>query len=501
MPRTSTRARDRHEFIKITTELASLQSLLAFTDNKIPEALFHARRGTKLSYRLWALIERQKGSNESKLQGDFGTEMESVMEGVSAMSIAPPKSSPVTSMTHESLRSSSFWPLVLPLFQLLLCLSKLLSHHGLFAEARYYAEKALKIAQAVDARILQRQAVALLGRYSLCGNRIEHGLKLFDEIAYEDASLSRSIVDVSIQLDLASGFLMAQDRDRETAAFTMASDILQGLQAGALSERNAIAQEGNSDVPSKPKAMTSKAKSGPRPKAPQTKTKPVIKPSIRSPAEVDAKSTSSDLGSESRQCNGHLPILRMEADVLRHQAQSELRRGNIDAAETWLALAKKLPALYLDTLYQSLATAQLLLARGLADMASDPVFSVIADSVISCPSAAFGGRRRSKDISKIPEGETENGVLSRKTKASVGIKGTRRIQASQTQEFVQVLSKSLEELLSSHVLAQRACSSRTTHVLSDVLTKTLVVLNAACPTNSPISVGSGFAVYAMGKML
>lgn len=199
-------------------------SLLAVKKNDFPKAFLHARLHLKLGYRAWSAIEsshRNNNTNDNnnnnkftaatggggKLTGDElslpinDTDDDGDRDGddlankISALSLASHHDSPPTSSSPFPAQQQlpniplPFWSTSRRLFDALVHLSHLFAHWGLFPEARYYVDQALKIIEPAPATAqgpsrLKSQALVCLGGYLVRnGNAgdLDKGLEMLEQ--------------------------------------------------------------------------------------------------------------------------------------------------------------------------------------------------------------------------------------------------------------------------------------------------------------------------------
>lgn len=191
-------------------------SLLAMKKNDFPKAFFHARLLLKLGYRAWAAIDsshknkksittaggKQLVGDESLSDKDTDTDHDdlALANNMSTLALSKPDNNNNNNNASSSIVDSppSSVPLLIHqnkippwstsrrLFYALVHLSHLFAHWGLFSEARYYIEQALKIVDAVpqaqQSPCLKGQALAFLGDYLVRnGGDIDQGMEMLKQ--------------------------------------------------------------------------------------------------------------------------------------------------------------------------------------------------------------------------------------------------------------------------------------------------------------------------------
>lgn len=199
--------------VHLMSEMNHISSLLAMKKRDFSKAFLHARLHLKLGYRAWSAIELPHknnktndssnkltaatgGGGDGKLTGDElslsindtdddgGGDGDDLANKMSTMSLAAHRTSPRTNSSpfpaQQLLQNISLplWSTFRRLFDALVHLSHLFAHWGLFPEARYYVEQALRIVDpapvmAHGPSCLKSQALGCLGGYFVRNGNVE----------------------------------------------------------------------------------------------------------------------------------------------------------------------------------------------------------------------------------------------------------------------------------------------------------------------------------------
>ncbi|KAK4555114.1 separin protein [Recurvomyces mirabilis] len=158
-PESVTRA-ERRGYELLHARAWFIRSKLCAAKGSAKGALGAAKRTVKLLQATWAATERATGeklpasdSQSRDVANPDVPDMNALATGVSKLQLTP-----IVNQTESSTQTSSkgavLWPIVSPMCEALMHLSDLYSHHGVFAEADYYSERAMRIAESISSKQL-----------------------------------------------------------------------------------------------------------------------------------------------------------------------------------------------------------------------------------------------------------------------------------------------------------------------------------------------------------
>jgi hypothetical protein len=186
-----------------------------------------------------------------------------------------------------------------------------------------------------------------------------------------------------------------------------------------------------------------------------------------------------------------LPVIRMRARIDRQQALNAFKLGELEQALSYLARAADIRGSDQDIVQQALMMSQILLRQGLDDIVRDPVFGVLPESTLSCPSTAQAERRRSKDPSK------PTAMSPKKTPGPSTV--SRDAPSSRSRAFTEYLGHCLASLTEIQELAQKASATSVLHTLSESLANVSMMLSATCRMTSKTSISPVAVAHALGR--
>ena len=473
--------------LRASAEITHILSLLNETRGHTPASLYYAKKSVRFSQRLWTLLERRSEAitTHKTKAVDFEGNQDS-----STISSSETQNVPVISRTHASLQRAELWPLVPDLICRLTHLSKIFSHCGLYPEARYYAEQALKVADAVCATSFQSQLNILIGDYEVrCGN-LDDGLFRIQKSVNPLEEQTVPGPGIAAQLTLANALNKTGDVQGEEEAVAKAKTLaIETIPASSTVEEIRHASDSLGELSLQMHKLTIIPRSS-RAQRNQTRA-----PAVTTQIKQSRKPVSTKLPIDSW-ATQPLAYRRLRACVLREEARSALRRGNLEVSSACLSEAGLIPVTQLDMVDHALALAQLSLREGLYQISKDPVFSVLSDSTMSCPSVAPTGRRRSKDYLSTIKLQ-ESGSKATRSRSQLTTKAGGRLTNPKSGQFNEYFQKALATIHAIYNDAQSISSSSQVHQLSSIFFRIIMMLST---TSAPVSQGNVspmFGLYAM----
>jgi separase len=218
---------------RMVADAAFVQSRLSTAQGSMTHALYFAKLSVRLNCRIWAKVERLAQKKQDKsLSAAGSSDMDAVAEGVAKLDLSQNGSSPDVSPSY--IQGAPFWPHLGSYHTCLLNLATLSAHHGLFQDAIYYGEQALKIDKTLDANIRLVAAQTQLGCYRTIGGDVVEGQELLMAASESSKQLPASVETVSLQMALASLY-KAQDimikhfgySRRQTRSSLLSSPLIQ----------------------------------------------------------------------------------------------------------------------------------------------------------------------------------------------------------------------------------------------------------------------------------
>ncbi|MCJ1287770.1 hypothetical protein MMC26_007122 [Xylographa opegraphella] len=473
--------------IWVSAEIAHIRSLLNETKGHISASLFYAKKSVRFSQRLWTILDRRIGAG---ITHRTQATVPGATRGSSTTSILEAQDLPIASRTHASLQRAELWSLVPDLICRLRHLSKIFSHCGLYPDARYYAEQALRVADAVGATPYQSQLNIIIGNYEVRCGKLDNGLSRILKSMDTVGEQSGPYASVVAQLTLASALAKTGDTQAEEEALASAKIMAAGtIPTDSAAEEVHHVSDSLGDLSVQMHKLNIKSRSS------RTQHSKSRAPVVSIKVKKSRKPASTKVSTDSLAAQP-LAFRRLRASVLREESQSALRMGNLEVSRACLSEAGSIPVSQQDMVDHALALAQLSLKEGLYQISKDPVFSVLSDSTMSCPSVALAGRRRSKDhlsTIKLPE----PGPKATRSRSQPTTKAGSRLTSPKPSQFSEHLQKALAAIHTICNIAQLISSSSRVHLLSSILFKIVMMLSTTATPVSQGNVSPMFGLYAM----
>ncbi|KAK0931735.1 separin protein [Friedmanniomyces endolithicus] len=175
-------------------------SRLAIKSGRAADALAAAKRAVKLLNATWAALEyavegRDSGSLAlTNLPDASEADINALSTGVSKLQLAPIELPGSKASAVGANKGASFWAIVPLACRATMHLSDMYVHHGLFAEADYYSERAVTIAESVQSKTLLARLQSHRCRLMVIADRLEDAglcLTRSDEGSLEELSIAR----------------------------------------------------------------------------------------------------------------------------------------------------------------------------------------------------------------------------------------------------------------------------------------------------------------------
>lgn len=483
--------------IQLMSDMNYVSSLLAMKKDEFPKAFLHARLHLKLGYRAWTAIESHRSKiTAGKVIGDelSDTDSDDVAHPTSTLILAVPDSSFINSPSFSVSHNVSLWSTGRRLFHGLVHLSQLFAHWGLFPEARYYIEQGLKIVEAMQAPCLKAQALGCLGDYLTRNGDIEKGIDLLKQSADMRHDLPFDHHMVSLYLFKANYYMRKKDTKSVSNVLDHASRVLEQLQMTAFVKQStsqpAIAEDLSGEM--------SQLSLHNGPSTRRLPTKPRVSSKIGG-----AKSTGGAKATTSRVLTvsyTSISILsRQKAMILRNQANMATSVDKFELAASLLSEAGNIPGVPQDLVFNKIGACKLHFRQAIEAMAADPIFCVLPESTTSQPCISSVRGRQAVSASERSPVKKPLSSPSR----SVAVKGASRDarlgHTISSVRFSEYLGQAYEDILSVYEQAKTGCSTTIIHIMTDLLTKTNVMLSASAGSQAKAAANIMFVLYVMGE--
>ena len=482
---------ERIRLIQTFADVAYIQSSLAAAKGEFSKAMLLSRRSLKLNRRAWAMLarSRSKAAILDCVKPSDGV-VDLLAHSMTEMSVSKPQDVQNLPTAYAALQGVPFWPLVPRLFRGLHHLSQIYAHEGLFSETRYYSEESQKIAEAVNAESLKRQALAELGDCFFRSGGCEQGIKLLEQAQRTTFFPQRDRHFAALQLRLASMHSSQGEwRSGEFAAalceqtlnILVSSNFINSLLHQAPISRSLDVQTNELTLQDHVPARRPQIKRRLPAKKPGNKPLEQVKPAV-SAGKTGAASEMSRLS-------------RMKGDVLRQRALLAMYGHSPDAVSALLTEAAKHLEQAQDHVSHEVLSARLHLRQGLERIASDPVFGILPESTFSHPSTRSLGDR----LERSPQNSNDT-TSPRNLHSKASVRKNRRSLSPLPAYFIDSLHQAQDGIKTVCTLAMTAGTTTSMHSVTDIMAKTLMMLSAITPSKRGSSVSPSFAIYMIGKI-
>ncbi|KAH8700767.1 putative separin [Talaromyces proteolyticus] len=178
-----------------------LFSRIAYYRQNLEVALYHAKLSVRLSTRIWAKLEHlsEKKRESGQLTKEI-SEMDLVIDGVANMEISSASASSACSYREGAV----YWNHVASHNECFLNLMRLSAYNGLFQDAIYYGEQALKVNKALGAPLRLIACQAELGLEWIRGNHLSEAKEVLNAAPYSSENLLNNLEVVKLKISLAA---------------------------------------------------------------------------------------------------------------------------------------------------------------------------------------------------------------------------------------------------------------------------------------------------------
>ncbi|KAJ5518708.1 Peptidase C50 separase [Penicillium expansum] len=457
---------------RLVADAAFVQSKLFSAQGSATQALYFAKLSVRLNCRIWAKVERLAQRKQDKMSPAAGSsDVEAVADGIAKLDLSQNGSSPDVSASY--IQGAPFWPHLGSHHTCLLNLATLSAHHGLFQDAIYYGEQALKIDKTLDANARLLAAQTQLGCHWILSGHMSEGQDHLSAAAESSKQTQKSIETVSFQMGLASLYKTQGAHDKALRVLLEADKIITSVISADVPANLEVA--GMAEIEEKMDKLRVRASSRrtptPRTPTPTTTTttrrtratsSATIKPTKKAPAP---KSTLPEVQSKS--------LLQLKGNILRQQADCLRELHDFERSAQTLAEARQFAVARESKIALEIGESEHLLADAIRRFASHAVYCVLPESTISLPSLKTPSKMA--DEPSLPPAKPS----TRRTRAPAKTTRTKAQRASD--DFSVMLSKASDCLASVFSDATILGSTLDSHAASRLMSRISMLSHATSP--------------------
>ncbi|PTU17805.1 hypothetical protein P175DRAFT_0486501 [Aspergillus ochraceoroseus IBT 24754] len=456
---------------RLVADAAFMNSQLSFAQGSIKDALFYAKLSVRLNCRIWAKVEKlaQRKQEKAIAAGD-SSELEVVVEGMAKLEVSQAS----TSSTYS--QGAPFWPHIGSHHSSLLNLANLSAHHGLFQDAIYYGEQAMKINKTLNANVRLISSQAQLGSHWILGGHLPEGEELLTAAKELSGQLENSIELVSLQMSLAALHRAEGDYATELQALRNAEKLIDEC-IGSETASKSCAASSIPELSEKMDKLRIRPSSRASSRASTRNTRQTTTNRRTRAATVSARSapTPSPPSPEPAETESST-LLQIRSDILRHQAACLRAQREFGKAFDLLNDARKFAVTRDSKISQHIGESEHLLADAIRHFATHAVYCVLPESTISLPSLQPSSSRAASEA-----GTSSKSSTSRRTRAPT--RGTRSKAQQSTDDFSIMLSKAGECLNNIFQTATILGSTLDSHSASRLMSRISMLSHITAPQN------------------
>ncbi|CAG7948856.1 unnamed protein product [Penicillium nalgiovense] len=451
---------------RLVADAAFVQSRLFSAQGSATQALYFAKLSVRLNCRIWAKIERLAQRKQDKMLPAAGnSDVEAVADGIAKLDLSQNGSSP--DMSASYIQGAPFWPHLGSHHTCLLNLATLSAHHGLFQDAIYYGEQALKIDKTLDANARLLAAQTQLGCHWILSGHMSEGQDHLSAAAVSSKQTQKSIETVSFQMALASLYKTQGAHDKAHRVLLEADKIITAVTSTDMPANEEAS--GMAEIEEKMDKLRVRASSRRTPTPTTTTTR-----RTRATSSATTKTTK-----KASAPKPNLPevqsksLLQLKGSILRQQADCLRELRDFERSAQALAEARQFSVARESKIALEIGESEHLLADAIRRFASHAVYCVLPESTISLPSLKTPSK--TADESSLPPAKPS----TRRTRAPAKTTRTKAQRASD--DFSVMLSKASDCLASVFSDATILGSTLDSHAASRLMSRISMLSHATSP--------------------
>ncbi|RMY05243.1 hypothetical protein D0867_10086, partial [Hortaea werneckii] len=464
------------------------QSKFCQETGALEEALGAAKTAVRLLSSAWAAIERSLSEDSSQSVAEVVT-MEpdkpkhdaanGLVSGISKLQLKPLDDKAAKAPE----KGAAFWSLASPMCKALMCLSDLYAHHGLFGDANYYSERAVKVAESVGSKSIRLKARCQRVRLLANAGRFDDAtlcLEGVDQTEFRDNPM------LQIDLQRTKGFLLYKEDSLQEAAraYDCALKSVQRMQSTASTrdlerleseEQILAAKTKNLKLESESKADAADARQKPSTRAARPKA------TVKGRKPATAASTSRVTGGRGKMkaapVEGPIAvpylINKLKRQLLLEKGLVVIQSGCNDEV---VSIIEDTASTITGTLQQRQLQFQYLMRKANETLESDISYNMLPESTLSFPAIVRQGRKLSS------EGNSRPSLLPSPSKNSDGLVVAAKPSARNrqgAQGLTDLLLAARDCLIGTRSASLKFSSTAETYRECSMLSSTSLLLSAA----------------------
>lgn len=370
------RSQSKIAWERLIVDGALLYSRLADQKKCLSEALYYGKLAVRLSTRLWTKLERSAGRKESENSAERVSDVDLVIDGVANIDL----SDTVAPTMWTYAQGAVFWKHVASHNACFLNLMRLSAYNGLFQDAIYYGEQALKVNETLGISVRLLTCQAELGLEWIRGNHLKDAKTVLDAATKISEGLINSVETVKLKISQAA-LSRSQGNYKEVLrllheaeamldrVFEVRLDFSIDVKSSvaALGEKMSILKISQASVQKEAKKMTTRT---------TRKTKGATKPST----EIEESIVVPTVKVQARS------YIALRNEIIRQQIHALLAIEDLDEASRLLKIARESSSPTATQISIQIEETEHLLADAMKSIAAHAVYCVLPESTLSMPS-------------------------------------------------------------------------------------------------------------------
>ncbi|KAJ5655683.1 Peptidase C50 separase [Penicillium longicatenatum] len=455
---------------RLIADATFIQSRLSTAQGSMTDALFFAKLSVRLSCRIWAKVEKLAQRKQDKsLAAGGSSDVDTVAESVAKLDIS--QNGPSSEVSSGYTQGAPFWPHLGSHHTSLLNLATLSAHHGLFQDAIYYGQQALKIDKTLDANIRLVAAQTQLGCYWTLGGHVDEGQELLIAASESSKQIQASMETVSLHMALASLYKVQGQYDK---AFRLLQEADKAIVAINSSDATSISEAPNVALLEEKMEKLKVRSSRRTPSTTTATTASTAARRTRATSSATASTAKKISTPKTPQVDVHSKsLLRLKSDILRQQADCLRALRDYERSASTLIEARQFATARESKVSLEIGESEHLLAEAIRQFATHAVYCVLPESTISLPSLKTPSKSADEPNPPVAKPTTR--------RARAPTKGTRAKAQKASEDFSIMLTKASDLLAGVFTDVAVLGSTLESHAASRLMSRISMLSHATTP--------------------
>ncbi|OKL59504.1 hypothetical protein UA08_05147 [Talaromyces atroroseus] len=373
-----TRSQSKIAWERLIVDGALLYSRIADQRGCLKKALYYGKLSVRLTTRLWAKLERSAGKKrESEQLTEKLSDVDLVIDGVANINLSEATAPSAWSYAEGAV----FWRHIASHNACFLNLMRLSAHNGLFQDAIYYGEQALKVNKTLGASFRLLACQAELGLEWIRGNHISEAKHVLDAATKLSEELINSVEMVKLKISLAALSRTREDYEGVLRLLREAETML-----GRITE---VRLDPSLGVKSSDTGIEGKLADMRIRQASIQKESQLVTSRQTRRTKATSKITSKEEEDESISSNVQMPsqsLIMLRNEIFRQQIHTLLAIEDLDGASRVLDVVRECSPSAASQISLQIEETEHLLADAMKSITTHAIYCVLPESTLSMPS-------------------------------------------------------------------------------------------------------------------